>query len=131
MCGKSCPTCPYIKEGKHIDYNEAKWIINNQVNCETSNIIYLIECTLCKKRYIGETERSLKERFSEHKQYIKGKSPKFATGEHFNMKGHSLSNVTITIIEKVKQADDIYRKLREKVLISKFNTFRNGMNRQP
>ena len=132
-CGKSCPTCPYIKEGKLINNNHKTWNINDQVNCETRNIIYLIECNIntCKKRYIGETERSLKERFSDHQQYIKGLIPKAATGEHFNLPGHSMANVTLTIIEKVNKEDEFYRKLREKIHIARFNTFKNGLNRQP
>ena len=43
---------------------------------------------------------------------------------------HSLSNMTITIIEKLK-GDEEYRKQRETHLIRKFNTFFRGLNRQP
>ena len=132
-CGQSCPMCPYVKEGQFIKNNRATWKISSKVNCSTQNIIYLIECNKerCKKRYIGETERSLKERFIEHKQYVKGLIPKFATGEHFNEPGHSLENMTITIIEKVKKTEEMYRKEREKMHISKFNTYHNGLNRKP
>ena len=99
----------------------------------TKNIIYLIECKkqTCKARYIGESERQLKERLSDHKQYIKSIFPTQATGEHFNKPGHSLSDLSITILEKVKVNDTNYRKERERFQIKNFNTYYRGLNRQP
>ena len=131
-CGKQCPACPFVKEGKFIKYNKSTWTINSEVNCETKNVVYLVECNkeLCKEKYIGESYRSLKDRTMEHVSYIKSIFPTKATGEHFNLAGHSLSNMTITIIEKVK-GDEDYRKQRETHLIRKFNTFFRGLNRQP
>jgi len=38
--------------------------------------------------------------------------------------------MAVIVLEKVKD-DEMYRKQREKYLINKFNTFRNGMNQQP
>ena len=46
-----------------------------------------------------------------------------ATGEHFTLPGHSISNMKMTIVERVKKNDDQYRKEREKYFIDKFNTF--------
>ena len=43
-CGKQCPSCPFIKEGKFVKVNQSKWIINTEATCETKNIVYLIEC---------------------------------------------------------------------------------------
>ena len=43
-CGKQCPACPYIKEGKFVKFKNSKWTINTEASCETKNIIYLIEC---------------------------------------------------------------------------------------
>ena len=86
-CGKPCPTCPFVKEGKSIKYKKTNWEIYGKVNCETKNVIYLIECNKesCKIRYIGETEKlKLKEIFNDHKNYIKNIIPTQSTGEHFN-----------------------------------------------
>ena len=132
-CGKSCPACPFIYEGKFVKLNKRRWEIHGKLNCETKNIIYLIECKkqTCKARYIGETGRQLKERLSDHKQYIKSIFPTQATGEHFNKPGHSLSDLSITILEKVKVNDTNYRKERERFQIKNFNTYFRGLNRQP
>ena len=53
-----------------------------------------------------------------------------ATGEQFNLPGHSISNMKVTIVERVKKNDDQYRKEREKYFINKCNTFYRGINRQ-
>ena len=53
-----------------------------------------------------------------------------ATGEHFDLPGHNISNMKVTIVERVKKNDDQYRKEREKYFINKFNTFYRGINRQ-
>ena len=85
----------------------------------------------CDDKYIGESERPLKIRFSEHKGYVENNKLNEATGEHFNKKGHSSSDMMITILEKVKSNDEIYRKEREKYHIRIFNTYYKGMNKSP
>ena len=91
----------------------------------------MIECGLdkCGKRYIGESVRQLKDRIGQHKGYIKNKVLSQPTGEHFNLPGHSLANMNVTILEKVKTSDTLYRKEREKYHIRKFNTFHEGINK--
>ena len=133
-CGRSCHACPYIKEGKEARSKENfLWKINKLVTCDTFNVVYLIQCTKdnCKEQYIGETERPLKFRLSDHKGYINGKQMNQPTGAHFNSRGHSISNMKITILEKVKHNDVNYRKERESYLIRKFNSFYKGMNKMP
>ena len=102
------------------------------LTCDNSNIIYMIQCNIdrCLKRYIGECKRSLRERLSDHRGYISNQVISQATGAHFNLPGHSLANLTITILEKVKNNDDEYRKQREKYFIRKFNTYYKELNRQ-
>ena len=51
------------------------------------------------------------------------------TGDLFNLPGHSMANVKITILEQVKKPDIMYRKEREKYFINKFNTYCQGLNR--
>ena len=80
--------------------------------------------------YIGETKRQLKYRISDHKTYIKSENMEQTTREHFNLPGHNISNMKVTIVERVKKNDDQYRKEREKYFINKFNTFYRGINRQ-
>ena len=92
----------------------------------------MIECKkdTCRLKYIGETKRIMKFRLAEHRGYI-GNNDDTATGEHFNSPGHSISDLSITILEKVKRKGEAYRKEREKYFIRKFNTFYRGLNRKP
>ena len=129
-CNKPCQACPYIKEQKQIETQKFTWKINSHVNCESKNIVYIIECSKenCKMKYIGETERTLAERLEEHRGYINQNKLNKSTGNHLNSRGHSISNLNISILEKVKSNETLYRKEREKYLIRKFNTHYNGLN---
>ena len=59
----------------------------------------------------------------------KMKKKKTATGDHYNSPDHSVSDLSVTILEKVKKNCQSYRKERERYLI-KFNTYYKGINRQ-
>ena len=51
-----------------------------------------------------------------------------ATGKHLNLPSHSLPNMEILILEKVKMNNLQYRKERAEYHIGKFNTFHGGFN---
>ena len=131
-CGK-CSICPYIREGKSVKINQFSWKISKSVDCNSSNIVYAIQCNKdnCRQSYVGESGRSLRQRFLNHKGYVENQTRSQATGFHFNLPGHSKNNLTITIIEQVRKVDPCYRKEREKFFINKFNTFHNGINKMP
>ena len=50
-----------------------------------------------QQKYIGETERKLKDRICEHIGYINTKKTDQATGNHFNLPGNSLSDMRVTV----------------------------------
>ena len=125
-----CPICPFVQPGKSVKSTSNNTIIdiNTSVNCQSQNIIYCISCQNCRMQYIGESERSLQQRFSEHKGYAINKHLTKATGAHFNLPGHSASDMKVTILEKVHSMDPLVRKEREELFIRKFNTKYKGMN---
>ena len=48
-CGKAFTACPYIQERKNIRNKEnSYWEINRSTNCQSSNVIYMIECNAVK-----------------------------------------------------------------------------------
>ena len=130
-CGKQCLICPYIMVGKSITAEHFVWNLSKAYTCGTSNIVYLIECNKerCHKRYIGQTDKTLNERILQHLGYIRNNVLSKATGQHFNSPGHTIHNLTVTIIEQVKKRNPIYRKEREKIHINKLNTSPKGLNR--
>ena len=97
-------------------------------NCESFNIIYLIQCKKCDQKYIGTTGRQLKHRLADHRGYIFNQVISRATGAHFNLPGHSLAQLQVTILEQTKYNDEEYRKEREKYFIRKFDTYNDGIN---
>ena len=128
----NCPICPFVKIGKYVKAtsNNTTIEINTSVNCKTTNIIYCISCLKCRVQYVGETERSLQERFSEHKAYVVNKHLQKATGAHYNTPGHSLSDMQVSVVEKVHSNDPLVRKEREDQFIRKLNTKYKGLNKK-
>ena len=129
----SCVICNYVKEGKSIKTNKGDWKINKRVDCNTKNVIYLLQCDKnnCNARYVGETERKFKERVKEHLGYARNFKLNQPSGYHFNLPGHSVHNMKFSILEKVQSNDPLYRKEREKYFIEKFNTYHSGLNKKP
>ena len=84
----------------------------------------------CKEVYIGETKRILWFRLDDHWGYvINGLDT--TTGSHFTAgPGHSLSDMSVTALERVRKNSDPYRKEREEYIVRKFNTVHRGMNRK-
>ena len=125
--------CPFIKEVKQVKGEKFNWKINQQITCESYNLVYMISCQKenCLQNYIGESERTLKDRISEHIGYIRNRKYNQATGHHFNLPGHSLDDMKVIALEQVRSRDPLYRKERESYLIRKFNTYYKGMNRLP
>ena len=52
-----------------------------------------------------------------------------ATGEHFNKPGHKISDMLMTIIEKVHSDDPMVLSVREEHWIKRGNTKYRGINR--
>ena len=117
-CNK-CPICPFVQVGQKVSASKTNFSIdiNTEVNCQTKNIIYVIECKKCREQYVGESNRSLQHRFSEHLGYVRNKHVNKVTGEHFNLRGHSQSDMQISIIEKIYSNSDQFRKQRERMFI--------------
>ena len=128
----SCPICPYVETGKTVKSTQTNYSvdINASVNCQTKNLIYKVGCKKCPQQYIGQSHRTLQDRFSEHLGYVRNKILTKTTGAHFNEKGHSISDMTITIVEKVHSSRDQFRKQRESMFIDNFNTKYKGMNKK-
>ena len=68
-----CLTCLFLQEGQAkytFSTTKKERCINDNLNCKSKNLIYLIECKKCTKQYIGETTRQLHEHFGVHRRSI-------------------------------------------------------------
>jgi hypothetical protein len=81
------------------------------------------------QNYIGQTGRTLRERFSQHCNYVDRNSE--ATGRHFNLPGHCKSDMQVTIIEKIHKREVWTREETESMHIMKANSFFKGINNKP
>ena len=84
-----CRTCRHVPSTEGITTPKGTTIYpQTLLTCETTQIIYLIMCKRCHKRYVGETARSLRERMWGHRHDIMSKKKDKSLGEHFNQRDH-------------------------------------------
>lgn len=84
---KHCFTCTDVNENSIVTSNTTKFSfkIRQNLNCNSQNIIYLIECKECEKQYIGQTKRSLRFRTYNHINDINHHlTRKTTVSHHFN-----------------------------------------------
>ena len=84
----NCPICPSVTTGRTVEATQSNYKvdIDRNVDCQTKKLIYCVECKKCSQQYIGETKRSLQDRFSDHLGYVRNKKLHKATGQHFTQK---------------------------------------------
>ena len=97
-----CTTCT------HLDYFQSTstkktYPIHQSYTCTSTNIIYLITCTKCRKQYVGQTTTSLRERINRHRSSIFCNERRYIS-LHFNFKSHKVDNLSVQIID---QAEDV------------------------
>ena len=130
-CKKNCVICPYIKLVKQVKSKKTGEIIKmtHKFDCNTTGVIYMTECHKCGLQYIGQTFRRFGTRMREHRNdIINGKDT--ANGEHYNSKGHKLSDLRIMVIERVVPNEGAFLLEREEMWIKRLETKRpHGLNR--
>ena len=82
-----CYTCPYVIPTTEVTFPKSPFIIKESFTCETRNMLYAIQCKRCNILYIGETGRSLSERFREHLRDTKNED-RLPVPLHFNSPDH-------------------------------------------
>jgi hypothetical protein len=134
-CGGPCQTCKFHASDK-LKFKSSKTLhifnIQDNISCNSKNLIYLITCRRCEIQYVGETGRSLRDRTSDHKSCVRLKR-KTPIGLHFNSINHSILDLHITPIELIPPyQNDSFRKDRETFWQNKLKTkFPNGLNGLP
>ena len=71
--------------------------VTDHFTCISTNVIYCITCMLCKKIYVGETERRLADRFREHLRDVEKSNTDASkpVARHFNLPNHSHHDMNI------------------------------------
>ena len=87
------------------------------------------QCNLFSKAiYIGETSNSIRQRINGHKSDIKHIKNK-PVAKHFNKPNHTLENLRLAMIKKVKGKTKQQREVEEQKNIFKFDIVNKGLNR--
>ena len=133
-----CHTCKFIAHGtsSYTFYNTGEQCkIPHSLSCSSDNLIYLINCKRCIKKdptlpcqYIGQTSRTLRERFGEHRRGIQNNTDE-SVPIHFNQPKHTLNDVQLIPILYINNNRDSIRLSMEQHLIEKAGTLQNGINR--
>ena len=74
---------------------------NQNLSCNTGNVIYLITCNFCKLQYVGETSKTLKIRFNNHRSAGKNINSNKILYEHFNSYPCNGYGYKVKIIQKM------------------------------
>ena len=94
-CGhKFCECCLWLDEKSYV-HNQREGIeieIEGRMDCNSKNVIYVIECNRCNKLYVGETRNSLKSRLQRHISDIRTYK-NTTVADHFNYECQSDYNV--------------------------------------
>ena len=104
--------------------------ITDHFTCTSTNVIYCITCTICKKLYIGETERRLGNRFQEHLRDVEkdDKNASKPVARHFNLPNHSKQHMVVCDLS-LHQGSTESRKTLEQKLIFQIGTLNaHGIN---
>ena len=153
--GRQCPICPLtpasaVSVTSHLTgYTHT---IDSSLNCKSENVIYLWKCVKCGHNfdvnrtdnlhnaqahdisnkqgsiYCGMTKRKFATRMAEHRDFQKTHEP---SGDHFSLPGHTFHHIQGLAVEKVMNKDPFILKAREAWLIKKFDSYRNGLNKEP
>ena len=104
---------------------------------DSTNLTYMIQWKRCKKQNIGETKRTLRERFKKHRQVTNNPLQANATAavravpSHFNQPGHSIADMKLIPLELQPTLSMSRRKGREAYLIDRGKTLSpDGLNRR-
>eukprot|EP00058_Branchiostoma_floridae_P005191 XP_002590679.1 hypothetical protein BRAFLDRAFT_89480 [Branchiostoma floridae] len=137
-CGRNkCSTCTHIKKINYFISHRTRerHTIRDHINCQSRNIVYLIQCKKCGLQYVGETKQTLANRLNGHRSSIKTKKDT-PVSAHFNLTDHNIADLEVLGIEKLRYTgnEDTTRQRslqRESYWIHQFRTLHpDGLNQE-
>ena len=130
--GLKCRTCAHFIDFTPIQGTHDATEANNN-NCSTENVVYLISCSICPVKYVGETGNTLRTRVNQHRTDIQHHDDT-PVAHQFNLADHYLTNLRITILQAGPFSvnavlEGIYRRNVESCWMNKLKTTQhNGLN---
>ena len=105
----------------HITSHQTKsyYSINHIYSCDTKNAIYLLECSICHKQYVGETGTSVRIRLRHHRNMYNSHTNR-PIYRHPATHNTDFSVYKLTIIDQ--ESDSYHRKSKEAHWIKELKT---------
>ncbi len=105
--------------------------IDEPLSCISKNVIYVIQCMKCRKQYVGQTRRMLKERLNNHRSDIFLRKPT-AVGIHFNLLDHRFSDLRIIpVVSLLTDNVDLNRSIECQWMTTLGTFYPFGLNSHP
>ena len=118
---RRCEVCHYLEEKSEFkgSHEDRTYSINYHLDCNSSNVVYLITCQKCSLQYVGSTVTKFRLRFNNHKSRIR-RHGRMGPAErerddvlyqHFWSEGHNgLSDMKIQLIDRVNGEEQLREK---------------------
>ena len=114
----NCRKCHRFNTRKHFTSSTTKSRYrksDQQIDCESRNLIYLITCKYCKHQYVGETKQTLHMRIYQHAYSVR-KQLNTPVARHFNNPTCKWDEASVECIEALKGDPDDNHFVAEKRL---------------
>lgn len=131
-CGKGrCKVCKHMQtttvaESTHSNF---KHKISGALDCDSNNVIYLLECGVCNMQYVGQTDTPFRIRFNNHRSHVRS-LPGLPLSKHVALKDHNFEGIKVTLLENNFRTTR-EREQRESYFIYKFDKIKSGINEHP
>ena len=110
-----CKTCPFICNVEKLSGPKRSIKITDHFTCTSTNVVYCITCTLCKKLCIGETGRWLGDRFREHIRDVEKTAKSKPGARHFNLPSHSKQHMVVCGLSQHQGSTESRKTLEQKI----------------
>ena len=109
---EQCGTCLQLTIRSHYSSYQTKhyYPIKDIFSCDTTGGIYLLECTICNKQYVGESHTTIRNRMRHHRNMSKTATNR-PLYNHTQLHNSDFSIYSLTIIDQVR--DTVQRKNKE------------------
>ena len=98
-------------------------LVTKNKDCSVKNVVYRIDCVICAKSYIGETERTVHDRIGEHMRYAKfpntPSNKDKALAMHYNTEHPNIVPNLVVHIMTI-EPNTVRRKIFEAIMINNF-----------
>jgi predicted GIY-YIG superfamily endonuclease len=121
-CTQRCGCCTHIEESTSVTFESGTvFNVKSNMDCNSSNVIYVITCMGCNGQYIGETGDVLRNRIRVHRQHVNDANTRqLRVSEHIALCSKMEPKFKVFPFYKLGHNDTAMRREKEQFFIRKF-----------